>query len=418
MESKAAGIENEDHETMSSKYRLLFTIAIIVIGFNLRPAITAVGALLGMIRDQIGLANWGAGMITSLPLIAFAVMSTIASKIGIKFGNVRTIFLGLLLLLIGICIRSIPFTLSLLVGTAIIGVGIAIMNVLLPAVIKEKFPDQIGKMTSYYSTAMVVFAATGSGLTVSLAENAGLGWELSLLSWSLLTLFGILIWFFVMRLDKTITSDKPKVEINIQIGGSLLKSSLAWQVTLFMGLQSLAFYVMISWLPEMLQDFGFSIIAAGWLVSYAQFISLPATFLAPLLAERYTNQQGLVLTIGCLYIFGFTGLLIGGNLPLLIFWVTLMGIASGGSISLSLALLGMRVRNAKQAGELSGMAQSIGYVLAAIGPLLIGLLYDLTQTWSIPLITMIILCVLMTIVGLGAGRDQYIEEEELENKAN
>lgn len=400
----------EERQTFFNK-RILYLFAIIVIGFNLRPAITSVGPLLGIIRDDIGLANWSAGTITSLPLIAFAIISPIAPKIARRLGNTRTILLGLFLLFIGITIRSIPFTPTLFLGTAIIGVGIAIMNVLLPAVIKEKFPNRLGRMTSVYSTSMAIFAATASGLSVPLAKSAGLGWELSLLSWGILAVLGIIVWLFVIKSESHVPSSKVTLSSSTPIDESILKSPLAWQVTFFMGMQSFVFYVTISWLPEMMQSFGFSVITAGWLVSYAQFIGLPATFLAPFFAEKFSNQQGIVLAIGGLMTMGFIGLLIGGPLSVIVFWVTLIGFASGGSISLSLALLGMRAQNAEQAGLLSGMAQSIGYVFAAIGPLFIGLLFDITTQWTLPLIAMIVVSLLMTMAGLGAGRNKYVGDE-------
>ncbi|HLR72207.1 MAG TPA: MFS transporter, partial [Pseudogracilibacillus sp.] len=372
MQGKAVDIERQNFENNTTGQRLFLMMAIIVIGFNLRPAITSVGPLLGTIRDEIGLANWSAGTITSLPLIAFAMMSPLAPKIANKLGNVRTILLGLFLLLGGIGIRSIPFTPTLFIGTATVGIGIAIMNVLLPAFIKEKFPHRVGRMTSVYSTSMNIFAATAAGLSVPLANGIGLGWELALLSWALITIVGIIIWLIVRKQDESIPHDELTIK-TVPVG-NLWKSALAWQVTFFMGLQSLLFYVIVSWLPEMMHDFGFSVATAGWLLSYVQFISLPGTFLAPVLAERYPNQQRIMLVIGGLCTVGFTGLLIGGPLPLIVLWLTFIGIVIGATISLSLALLGMRARNARQAGELSGMAQSVGYVLAASGPLFIGLL--------------------------------------------
>src|SRR5690625_90929 len=291
MQSKATSLEEKNIEHQSAKQRTFLMIAIVVIGFNLRPAITSVGPLLGTIRDQIGLANWSAGTITSLPLIAFAMMSPLAPKIANRLGNVRTIFLGLFLLFGGIIVRSIPLTPTLFVGTAVIGVGIAIMNVLLPSFIKEKFPHRVGRMTSVYSTSMVVCAGIASGLSVPLAKGAGLGWELSLLSWALIVIIGIIIWMFICRQDTSNTKDE--LSVKPLPAGNLWKSSLSWQVTFFMGLQSLVFYVMVSWLPEMMQDFGFTVATAGWLLSYTQFISLPGTFLAPVLAEKFPNQQGI-----------------------------------------------------------------------------------------------------------------------------
>ncbi|WP_080876295.1 CynX/NimT family MFS transporter [Oceanobacillus timonensis] len=392
----------------SSNKRMLYLIAIMVIGFNLRPAITSVGPLLGTIRDQIGLENWSAGTITSLPLIAFAVISPLAPRIGRRLGNDQAVMLGLILLFVGIGMRSVPYTPPLFIGTAIIGVGIAIMNVLLPAVIKEKFPHKVGQMTSVYSTSMAIFAATASGLSVPLAKNAGLGWELALLSWAVLAVVGIIVWVFVLRQDSTPKEEQIALSNRSFNDGNLWKSPLAWQVTLFMGLQSFIFYVIVSWLPEIMQSFGFSVSAAGWLVAYVQFVGLPSTFLAPVLAEKFSNQQGIVLGIGGGATIGFAGLLIGGPLPLIFVWVTLIGVTFGGAISLSLAMLGMRARNAEQASSLSGMAQSIGYIFAAVGPLFIGLLFDITHAWNASLIAIVVICLLMTLAGLGAGRNRYV----------
>ncbi|WP_193062115.1 CynX/NimT family MFS transporter [Oceanobacillus oncorhynchi] len=395
-------------EEASSNKRMLYLIAIMVIGFNLRPAITSVGPLLGTIRDQIGLENWSAGTITSLPLIAFAIVSPLAPKLGRKLGNEGAVLLGLILLFAGIGTRSIPYTPTLFIGTAIIGVGIAVMNVLLPAVIKEKFPHKVGQMTSVYSTSMAIFAATASGLSVPLAKGAGLGWELALLSWAVLALVGIIVWIFVIRRNPAPKEEQVELSNKPFNDSNLWKSPLAWQVTLFMGLQSFIFYVMVSWLPEIMQSFGFSVSAAGWLIAYVQFVGLPSTFLAPVLAEKFSNQQGIVLGISGGAAVGFIGLLIGGPLPLIFIWVTLIGVTFGGAISLSLAMLGMRARNGRQAGALSGMAQSVGYIFAAIGPLFIGLLFDITQAWSAPIIAIIVVCLLMMVAGLGAGRNKFV----------
>lgn len=395
-------------------HRFLYLIAFIVIGFNLRPALTSVGSMLGIIRDQLQLANWSAGLLTSLPLIAFAVMSPVAPKVGRKLGNVRAMFVGLLIALVGICVRSIPTSPTLFIGTIVLGIGIATLNVLLPAVIKERFPDKVGQMTSVYSTSMVVFAAFGSGVSVTIAENLGVGWEISLLVWVVLIIIGIAVWLVVMHREKAeyrydtlnnVTQTKSE-QVNIW------KSALAWQVTLYMGFQATCFYVIISWLPEILVSEGFSIVVAGWLISYAQFISLPATFFTPVIATKFKNQQLLAFLLGMLFVIGFIGILIGGSSILLIVWVTLLGFTTGATVSLSLTFIGLRAKNAHQASDLSGMVQSVGYVLPAIGPLFIGLLFDWTNAWTIPLITMVIISLCVSLVGLGAGRDKYVGHEK------
>lgn len=383
---------------------ILFAVGIILVAFNLRPAITSVGPLVGTIRDEMGLANWNVGLITSLPLLAFAVMSPLAPKLRNRVGNELTILIGLTLLFLGIIARIISHSFPLYIGTTFVGLGIAICNVLLPGIIKEKFPNHIGSMTGVYTTCMSIFAAIASGVSVPLAKTAGIGWEYALAIWSILTLIGLIIWFILYRTQpKTAERD-----FFATTGSSLFRSFLAWQVTLFMGLQSFLFYVTISWLPEILQAQGVSVATSGWLLSYMQFVGLPATFLAPVIAGRLKKQQGIIITLGSMAIIGYSGILLVNNFNWLVLFITLIGLALGGSISLALALLGLRARNSKQSAELSGMAQSFGYLLAAIGPILIGSIYDFNQSWTIPIIVILFISVVMMGFGIGATRDKYV----------
>lgn len=390
-------------KTLSKQQRILM-IAVIVLAFNLRPAITSVGPLIGIIRDDLGLSNWTVGLLTSLPLLAFAIMSPIAPKLRNTFGNERTILIGLTLLLTGILTRLLANSIALYTGTVFVGLGIAVCNVLLPGIIKEKFPNHIGTMTGVYTSCMSIFAATASGISFPLASQVGLGWKNTLALWALLAILGIIIWFILYRTT-------PKVverEYFATTGSRLFHSMLAWQVTLFMGLQSFLFYVTISWLPEIIHDQGYSIATGGWLLSYMQFISLPATFLTPIIAGRMQNQQKIILIIGVATMLGYGGLLIGNSLPVLIGAVTLIGFTLGSSISLALTLFGLRARDARTSAELSGMAQSFGYLLAAAGPIAIGFLFDLTNTWTIPITFILIISIIMTGVGLGATRNEYV----------
>lgn len=391
--------------------RTLLIVAIIVVALNLRAAITAAGPLVGIIRDEIGLSNWSAGLITSLPLVAFSIVSPWAPKLGARHGTMRAILYGLTLLILGIAMRSLRFAFTVFAGTTILGTGIAIMNVLLPAIIKEKFPGKIGIMTSVYSCTMVICAAVAAGLSVPLSENFGLGWQFTLLSWILLALFGTAIWLTATRHNEANATAPKNVPLTQSTSGKLWRSTLAWQVTLFMGLQSLVFYTLVTWLPEMLQDLGYPLSIGGWALSYMQLVSLPATFIAPILADRYANQQVLGLLAGSLIVVGVAGLLVGGPFPLLILWLTIAGSGIGSSVSLALAFMGMRARNTQQAGELSGMAQAVGYLLAAIGPLLAGFMYDLTGTWTGPWIGMVAVSMVVMFCGWGAGRDKYVLAE-------
>lgn len=382
---------------------IVLITGIILIAANLRPAITSVGPLLESLRSDIGLSHGLAGLITTLPLIAFAIFSPLAPKMSHRFGNEKIMFLGLVMLAVGISVRTTASAAVLFIGTFIIGIAIAICNVLLPGLIKQKFSGKVGLMTGMYSTVMNTFAALGSGLSVPLAKGLGLGWRGALTCWAVWAVIAAIVW--LPLLHRRVEAVKRYRAMSNT--GTLWRSPLAWQVTFFMGLQSLIFYVTITWLPDILHDRGLSVATAGWMVSFMQFAGLPATFLVPVLADRRPNQKAVVVIIGILYITGLAGLF-SDSTALVILWIILLGLSQGASISLSLAFLGLRARNAQQAAELSGMAQSVGYLLAGVGPVLFGYLHDFTHTWTIPLIMLIIVSILMLFAGLGAGRAAYI----------
>lgn len=395
-------------ENPNRLYRILLFVGILFIAFNLRPGMTAVGPLIGIIRDDLGLANWSAGLLTSLPLVAFAIVSPIVPRIGKRLTNEWAMILGLIILVLGISIRSISFVLFLFVGTVLVGLGIAVCNVLLPGVVKEKYPAKVALMTSVYSTTMGTFAAISSGLSIPFAKGLGWGWQPALFVWTIPAIIGVFIWIYLAKKNQAINDAEVKY-----IGardGQMWRSPLAWQVALFMGLQSSLFYVTISWLPEILHSNGVNIATAGWMLSYTQIIGMPASFLVPVIAGRIKSQRGIVLVLGLFAVGGFSGLLFSSSNMMVVVSITLIGITLGGSFALALTFLGIRAKNARHAAELSGMAQSIGYSLAAIGPVCIGLLYDVTNAWTVPLIMLIVIAILVILFGMGAGRDRYVLE--------
>ncbi|WP_156291842.1 CynX/NimT family MFS transporter [Oceanobacillus salinisoli] len=386
-------------------YQFFLITGVILIAFNLRPAITSVGPLISTIREDLGLTNSSVGLLTSLPLIAFAIMSPIAPKLGNRYSNERAMVIGLILLLIGISIRSMSIIFLLFTGTLLIGLGIAILNVLLPSLIKDKFPNRIGVMTSVYSTAMGVIAATASGLSVPLASVMNLGWQFALFIWATPAILAIIPVYYLSRKAHS----EHHVESRfIRSDQQMWKSPLAWQVALFMGTQSFLFYVTISWLPAILHDYGASMTIAGWLLSFTQFIGLPASFIVPVVAERMQSQRVLVIVMGLCSILGYGGLLIGQSTASMIISIILIGIALSGTFALALTFLGLRTKTARQAAELSGMAQTFGYILAAVGPILIGFLFDVSQTWTIPLLTILGISLVVMLFGIGAGRNKNV----------
>ncbi|WP_071393564.1 CynX/NimT family MFS transporter [Bacillus tuaregi] len=388
-----------------SLYISLFIVGIVLVSFNLRPAITSVGPLVGMIQEDMGLAHWSAGLLTSLPLICFAFMSPLVPKIANHFHNELTMQIGLIAILVGILIRTISSVFFLFAGTFLIGIGIAICNVLLPVVIKDKFPAKFGLMTSVYSTSMGLIASLASGFSVPLAVGMDLGWQRSLLVWGIPAVLAIILWVFLIKKSK---GHKGDMKRSSSIRGGVWRSPVAWYVALFMGFQSFLFYVTVAWLPEILHSYGVSTATAGWMLSFTQFIGLPASFFVPVIAGKLRSQAWIAGILGACSILGFGGIMLASSYVLLIFSIILLGLGLGGSFPLGLAYLGMRSRDARQAAELSGMAQSVGYILAAVGPIAIGSLYDVAHTWTVPLITLIAVGVLVGLFGASAGRNQYV----------
>ncbi len=382
----------------------LLVLGIILIATNMRAPLTSVGPLIGTIRADLGISNTLAGLITTLPLLAFALHSPIAPKLSRRFGTPIVLFSSLLLLILGMAIRSSIGIVSLLIGTVILGLGISICNVLMPSLIKEKYPLKIGIMIGVYSVSMNFSGAIASGISVPMANQVGLGWKGALGLWVLLAVVALVVWLPQINCKQQY---KAKTSTANEKRTNLWKSSLAWYISIFMGLQSMLFYVVISWLPDILKSQGMSSDSAGWTVSIMQMALLPVTFIVPIVAGRMKNQVALVIMTAVFYFIGIGGLLSGDD-TLTLLWVILMGIGSGCAFSIAMMLFGLRTANAHDAAELSGMAQSIGYLLAAVGPTLFGYLHDATNGWKVPLIVMFVMAALLLIVGVVSGRDRFV----------
>lgn len=386
---------------------VMLVMGVILAAFNLRPGITSVGPLVNDIQTDLHLAHWSAGLLTSLPLIAFAVMSPIVPAIANRLSNGWTLITGLILIIVGLFVRTTPILFLLFIGTFLVGVGIAILNVILPVIVKDKFPHKFALMTSVYTTSMSGIAALASGLSVPLANGLNLGWRNSLLVWAIPAVIAIVVWVILLRLDQ---NERPqKIQLDKQEKTTnLWNSSLAWQIALFMGLQSFLFYVTITWLPDILHSKGLSFETAGWLLSITQIIGLPANFFVPIIAEKFDSQKKVALGICSTSIIGFTILLFSTSYLFIIISIVFFGLGLGGTFSLALAFIGMRAKDAKQSAQLSGMAQSIGYIFAAVGPILIGSLFDMTNMWTVPIVTIIIVGILTAFFGSRAGENRYV----------
>ena len=383
--------------------KIILLIAIILISINLRPAITALGPLVPEIRLDTGLSNSAIGLLTTLPVLAFGVFSVFTPLLTRKIGTEGTMAFALVLISGGIFLRVHPALLSLFGGTILLGIGIALGNVLLPGIIKKTFPEKIGLLTGLYSAMFGVGATIASGISVPMSEDLGLGWRWSLGVWGFLALFALICWLPQMRSNLPVTLRKGFRESLRQLGSS----RLAWFVSLFMGVQSLTFYTLIAWLPEILTERGLTASEAGWLLALMQAVGIVSTLILPAWASRLKNQRLPVAVLVILEIVALIGLSFP-TLTLVSLWVSLMGFALGGSFGLALLLIVLRSRDSTSANELSGMSQSVGYGIAATGPVLFGAFFDLFDSWLLPIGFLFVIALLKLWSGFEAGKDQYV----------
>lgn len=382
---------------------VLVFVGIVLLAAILRGPLNAVGPLIPAIRDSLLISNTVVGAVSTLPLLAFAFVSPFAPKLANHFGIEKTIFLSLIVLGIGIILRSITGVSLLFIGTALIGIAIAFGNVLLPGFIKMSYPFKVGIMTGIYSVSMNIFGSIATGISAPLAEIKYIGWQGSLGSWILLVGILLFIWYYQMKNPLTSSEfvrEKTRKKTN------MWTSFTAWQVTIFMGIQSLMFYTTTTWLPEVLQYNGYSPSKAGWTVSLMLLSTIPLTFLVPVIADRMKNQMVLGALTGLSFCLAIIGFLYGPN-SFIIVYVLLIGVGCSG-FSLAMMFFSLRTKDGFEAAELSGMAQSFGYLLAAFGPVLFGGFYDLTQSWTVPFMMLLILSVINSITGVLAGRNVTI----------
>src|SRR5919107_4638678 len=286
--------------------KLILVLGIVLLAANLRPALTGVAPLIGQIRADTGISNGVAGLLTTLPLLAFGLLSPIAPRVARRFGMERVLLASLLVLAAGILLRWTEAVAALFLGTVVLGAAIAVANVLLPGLVKREFPEHAGLMTSVYSTSLGISAAIAAGVSVPLTGLDGIGWRGALAVWALPALLACVAWLPQLgRRDLPARSSDPDAPVI----RDLLRSPLAWQVTLFMGLQSLSYYVTLTWLPEILQDGGMDAANAGWMLGLSQTVSILAMFLAPVLAVRRPSQWGVVVVAGVLLSPGGLGFL-------------------------------------------------------------------------------------------------------------
>lgn len=389
-----------DNAPLSPVPRWLVLLGVLAVAINLRPALTSIAPLLGDIQTTTGLGASVAGLLTTAPVLCLGLFGPLAPWLARRVGSERTIGVFLLVLGAGCLLRATSVPLGLFLGTLMAGAGIGVIGVLLPAILKHEFPHHAAQLTGVYTLLLCLGAAMAAGLTVPVAEHFDSGWRAGLAVWSLPALLALLFWAPQLRV-KAIPTAPAAGHV------AIWKDRIAWQVTLFMGLQSSLAYCVFGWLPFILQSRGAGVLDSGVTLSVSIGTQLLTALGGPFIATAFRDQRPAVVLFMSLTLLGLLGI-VYAPLPSRTLWAMILGLGQGGTFSVALSLIVLRARDAPMAGRLSGMAQSVGYSLAATGPLVVGTLYDWTGAWHAVAVLFCTIALAGTLAGLGAGRRRLV----------
>lgn len=390
-----------------SQFVVLFGVTIIAL--NLRGPFTSLAPVLEQIMKSLALSGTAAGFITSLPLICFAIFSPFAPKLSQTLGLNRALILAMIFIALGIVLRSLGASSTLYIGTVFIGAGIAFGNVLLPALVKALFPAHISVVTSLYIFVMGIGATLASSLMVPLS-NVGLG---SLSGWQFALMINVvfpvatLIFWLPRAFSRTAGSPRGQSQRAVVKPMAMFKSPVAWYVTLALGINSFTAYSLSGWLPKILTDYGYRELDAGYIYGLMQFaMMIPGLILMPILAKMKRHFALAFLCSGGVFV-GLFGLMVLPQFSIL--WVALFGFTNCATFIIAMSFIGLRTNSTEEATALSSMAQSLGYLLAATGPLIVGYSHSLTDAWFIPLGIIALFSVFCVVFLLLAARDKTVQ---------
>ncbi|WP_079177318.1 MFS transporter [Streptomyces sp. MUSC 14] len=393
----------------SQRLRRLTLVALVLAALNLRPGVTSLGPVLEEVRDSLAMSGTAAGLLTSIPAVCFALVGCMAPALARRYGASGAIAAGAALLTAGLAARPFATDAALFVAlTALSLAGIAIANVLLPAVVKQRFPDRVGAVTGLYSMALNVGASTAAAVTVPLTEAFGGDWRYGLGIWAVLAAIAVPPWLAASGHQRRAAAGavdgggEPQAHPRSRIS----RDPTAWALTAYFGLQASSAYVIIGWLPQMFRDAGLSAESAGLLFSGTSLLGVPLSFALSAVAGKLRNQSGIAVGIGLCGLAGFAGMWASASTaPWL--WAFLLGVANC-SFPLALTMISMRGRDSATVVRLSGFVQSFGYLLSIPGPLVVGVLYGHTGGWRAPLAFVLVMTLVQIAAGLVAGRDRQI----------
>ena len=380
-------------------------VVLVLVVLCLRAPFAAVGPLLGELGAELSLSTGALAVVTALPLVCFGLVSPFAPALATRFGVHRAVLLGVAVIALGVLVR-LAGTPGLFVGTVLLTGGIAVANVLLPAAARADYGTRSAVVLGMIIASMALSASIGAGLAQPLTTAAGSALS-ALALWGVPVLAALAAMAVLARVRRGLPRP-PAAPQGART--AVLRDPVALAVTGFFGLQSLSFYAMLTWLTDILEaEAGVSPVAAGGLLALATALGLPASLVVPPLAARRRGQRGWVLGGTLPIVAGVLGLLVApGAAPLL--WALLYGLGTGMTFPLAMTLVLQRTRDVAQTGRLSAAAQSIGYLVAATGPLAVGLLHEATGGWEAGLVLLLVLAVVQLGIGLAAGRPRLVGE--------
>ncbi|MEU2746547.1 CynX/NimT family MFS transporter [Streptomyces collinus] len=406
----------------------LLVLGIVLSALNLRPAITSLGALLEEVRDGLGMSGSVAGLLTSVPPLCFAVFGVMAPRLARRFGAGAVVCAGMAAIATGLLVR--PYaggTAGFLAGSALALMGIAVSNVLMPVIVKHWFPDRVGSMTGLYSMALALGTALAAAVTVPLTDTLGGSWQTGLALWAGLAVAAVLPWLPFVRGRATPPGAGEEPAGATQTPGPvspsasaeharveaprlrMTRSRTAWALAVFFGLQATAAYITMGWMAQIFRDAGVPAGTAGLLLAVTMVMGVPLAFVIPRLATRLPHQGPIVLALGVCGLAGYAGLYLAPAAGAWA-WAVLLGVANC-AFPLALTMVGMRARTGQGVARLSAFAQSTGYLISIPGPLLVGVLYQHSGGWGLPIALMSALMIPQMAVGFLAGRDRTVEDE-------
>ncbi|MBP2053415.1 CP family cyanate transporter-like MFS transporter [Streptomyces griseochromogenes] len=399
----------------------LVVVGIVLSALNLRPAITSLGALLEEVRDGLGMSGGVAGVLTSVPPLCFAVFGVTAPRLARRFGAGAVVCAGMVAITAGLLIR--PYTgstVGFLAASALALMGIAVSNVLMPVIVKRWFPDRVGSMTGLYSMALALGTSLAAAVTVPVTDALGGDWQSGLTVWAGLAAAAVLPWLPLVRERDAAPAQEPPAgtprerpreaeERPAQAPLRITRSRTAWALAVFFGLQATAAYITMGWMAQIFRDAGVPAGTAGLLLAVTMVMGVPLAFVIPRLATRLPQQGPIALALGVCGLAGYAGLYFAPAAGAWA-WALLLGI-SNCAFPLALTMVGMRARTGPGVAQLSAFAQSTGYLISIPGPLLVGVLYQQSGGWGLPIALMAGLMLPQMAVGFLAGRNRTVEEE-------